>query len=83
MRISGQIEAIGVVNEAVEDGICMRGIWESLKPLTYRDLGSNQSRDTPKAIFEDLEQVAGFGNRNGVAHPFVEDEHVDLCQGAQ
>lgn len=73
MRISGQIEPICVVNDAVKDGICMSGVREARKPLTHRDLGSHQGGDTPKAVVEDFEQVAGFGSRDGIAHPIIKD----------
>jgi hypothetical protein len=45
----------------------MSGVREARKPLTHRDLGSHQGGDTPKAVVEDFEQVAGFGSRDGSA----------------
>ena len=58
----------------------MGGVWESLKPLTHRDLGSHQGGDVPKAVVEDFKQVAGFGSGDWVAHPVIENEQIHPCQ---
>ena len=71
------------MDDTIQDGICMSGIGESRKPLTHRDLGSHQGGDTPKAIVEDFEQVAGFGSGDGIAHPVIEDEQVYFCQAGE
>ncbi len=80
MRISGQIESICVVNDAVKDGVCMGGVGEARKPVSHRDLGSDQGGDTPKAVIKDFKQVAGFGSRIGIAHPIIKDEKIDFGQ---
>ena len=83
LRISGQIEAIGIVNDTVKDGICVGGIRESLEPLVHRDLGSDESRASSEAVIENFEQVTGFGSRDGIAHPIIEDKQVDLGQAGE
>ena len=37
----------------------------------------------PKRSSRIFEQILGIGRSEGVAHPVVEDEQVDPCQGAQ
>ena len=71
------------MNNTIQKCICMSRVWESLKPLVHRDLGSDKSRATSEAIIEDLEQVAGFGSGDGIAHPIIEDKQVDLGEAGE
>ena len=61
----------------------MGGVGEARKPISNGNLGSNQGGDMPKAVVEDFKQVASFGNRDGIAHPVIEDQQIDLGQAGQ
>ena len=61
----------------------MSGVRKFLKPLINRHLGSDESRATSKAIVEDLEQVAGVGSGDRIAHPIIEDKQVDLGEAGE
>jgi hypothetical protein len=71
------------MDNAVQDGISMSGVREAGKPLTHGNLGTYQGGDMPKAIIKDLEQITGFRSRDGIAHPVIEDEQIDLCQAGE
>ena len=55
------VQAMGVVDEAVEDGVGERGIADDLVPLLDRNLAGDQDRGALMAILEDFEEVALFG----------------------
>lgn len=59
------------------------GSGEARKPITHRDMGSNQDGDVAQAVVEDFEQVAGFGSGDGIGHPVIEDEQIYSCQAGE
>jgi len=60
--VAGEIDAIGVVDQAVEDGISIGRIADEGVPLIDRDLAGQDGRAAAIAFFEDLvEVVAGAG----------------------
>jgi predicted RNA-binding protein len=71
------------MDNTIQKCVCMSRVRESLKPLIHRDLGSDESRAASKTIIEDLEQVAGFGSGDGIAHPIIEDKQVDLGEAGE
>ena len=83
LRISGQVEAIGIVNNAIQKCVCMRRVGESLEPLVHRDLGSDERRAAPEAVIENFEQIARLGSRDGITHPVIQDEQIELCQAGE
>jgi hypothetical protein len=53
---------VGVVNEAVQDGIGIGGIADQFVPAADGDLAGDQGRALPITIFKDFEQVVpGIG----------------------
>jgi len=53
-----QLEPVGVVDEAVEDGVAEGGIRNPIVPGRYRDLAGDDGGGTPMAVIDDLQQVA-------------------------
>ena len=74
--ISLEFEAIGVVEEAVEDGIGKGGVGEAGMPIVDWDLGCDQGGGTAIAVVKDLEQVLSLGARKGISEPVVQDKEV-------
>ena len=72
-----------VVNEAVQDGIGVGGVADSLVPGAHRELACDDSGTTSVTILEDLEQVmAGLGIERLQA-PVVEDQEFDLPEALE
>ncbi len=83
LGLAFELDALGVVHKAVEDGICQSRVWDAQVPVRDRYLGSDEGGGMPEAIVENFKDILGILNGDGVAQPVVEDEQVDLCQGAQ
>ena len=58
---SGELKAVGVVNEAIQDGIAEGGVSDNVVPMFNRDLAGNEGGGAAVAIIEDLQEVAPFG----------------------
>ena len=83
LRISFEIKPVGIVDDTIEHSIPDRGIWKTGKPIRHRDLGSDQGRDAPEAVVEDLEQVLGILRGDRVPHPVIQDEQVEFGQAGE
>ncbi len=68
---------MGVVEDAVEDGVGDRLIGEVLVPLLGRQLAGHDRRSLAVAVLEDLEQVTAFLVAGRAEAPVVDHEHVD------
>jgi hypothetical protein len=56
--LAGQIDAIGVVNDAVEDGVGERGNPDQVMPAVHGNLAGDDERALVVAILDDFEQIA-------------------------
>ena len=56
--LAGQFDAVGVVNQSVEDGISDRWIPNNFIPSIYRHLADHDSRAVLVTILDDFEQIA-------------------------
>jgi hypothetical protein len=83
LRFTDQIEAVSVMHEAIQDRIRQGWMREARVIFRYGDLGRDQGGGPAKAIVQDLEQVLGLGQRDGIPHLIVEDEQVDASQTGQ
>src|SRR5665647_1288039 len=55
---SGELKAVSVVNEAVQDGVAEGGVSDNFVPMFDRDLAGNDGRGSSVAIIKVLQQVA-------------------------
>ena len=53
--LAGQFDAMGVVDEAVQDGVGVSGIGDDLMPGGQRELGSDNRRSAAVSLLEDFE----------------------------
>jgi len=83
LGLAFELDALGVVHKAVEDGVCQGRVWDAQVPVRNGDLAGDEGGGMPEAIVENFKDILGILNSDGVAQPVVEDEQVDLCQGAQ
>ena len=58
---SGELKAVSVVNEAVQDGVGEGSVAQNVVPMFDRDLAGNDGRGATVAIIQDLQKVAPFG----------------------
>ena len=58
---SGELQAVSVVNEAIQDGVSEGWVTDNVVPMFNRDLAGDDGRGATVAIIEDLQEVAPFG----------------------
>ena len=68
---------MGVVNEAVEDGVGIGRIADHLVPLLDRKLAGDDGRAAAVALFEDFEEIVPRVGIERFETPVVEDEQID------
>jgi len=74
---------MGVVNEAVEDGIGISRVADEGVPFVDRDLAGEDGRAAPVAFLEDLVEVTTGTGVERFEAPIVEDEELDAGEAAQ
>ncbi len=62
--VSLEIDLVGVVDQAVEDGVGQRGVSYEVVPFVDGELAGGQCRACAVAVFEDLQQVAALPHHN-------------------
>ncbi len=79
-RFSLQIDGIGVMHEAVEDGIGKRRVADDLVPLFNRKLRSDDGRAQSMSVIEDVEQVPALFGIECRESPVIEDNEVGFSE---
>jgi hypothetical protein len=74
---------VGVVNEAIEDGIGVGGIADDFVPAVDRKLGRDHRGAAPVAFLEDFQEVVPGGGVERLQPPIVEDQEVGAAEVAQ
>lgn len=77
-----EFQAMGVVDETVQDGVRQSWVLEPFMPGRYRRLAGQQGRFVPEAVIEDVDDLSGLIRRHGITEPIVDDEQVpfgELC----
>src|SRR5438094_3256988 len=80
---AGEVEAVCVVNEAVEDRVGVGGIADQVMPSIDRQLAGEDGGAAAVAIIEDLEKVVTGGGIEWLEAPIIEDEKIDAAERAQ
>lgn len=58
---SGELQAVSVVNKAIQDGIAEGWVADHVVPMFDRDLAGDDGGGATVAIIKDLQKVAPFG----------------------
>ena len=74
---SGELEAVSVVNEAIQNCITEGGIADDVVPVLHGDLAGYDGRSAAMAIIEDFQEVAALGSVENGQAPVVEDEELN------
>lgn len=71
---------MGIVNEAVQDGIGVGIVADRVMPGGHRKLAGDDGGAAAIAIFQDLKQVVTCLSIEGLKAPVVQDEEFNLAQ---
>ena len=82
-RLAVEFEAIGVVNQAVENGIGKGRFADDIVPGGDGQLAGDQDRALAVAVLDDFHQVAALTGGQAIRAPVVQDEEVRLDQGPE
>ena len=78
-----EIDSVGVVDQAVEDGVGVGGIADQRVPLIDRELAGDDGGAAAVAILEDLQEVVAGCGVEWLEAPVVEDEQIDATERTQ
>src|SRR5664280_180900 len=78
---SGELKAVSVVNEAVQDGVAEGGVADNFVPMFDGDLAGNDGRSATVAIIKDLQKVAPFGRIENRKAPVIEYQELNAAEG--
>ena len=68
---------MGVVNDAIENGVGDRRLADHLMPLGDRQLRGDKGRFPAITLFEDFQEIKPLLISEGVRAPIVEDQQLD------
>jgi hypothetical protein len=74
---------VGIVDDAIEDGVGIGGIVDDLMPAVDGDLAGDDGRSAAISFLEDLEEIASGAGIEGLEPPIVEDEELRADEGTQ
>ena len=82
-RVAAHVDAMGIVNQPVEDTVRSGRIADLFVPARHRQLGSEDGRARLVAILTDLPEVTplGFGQRSH--GPVVDHQHIDAAESRE
>ena len=73
---------MGVVDDAIENGVGVGRVADDLVPFIDRDLAGQDGGAAAVAFFEDLVEVAAGTGVEGIETPIVEDEELGAGESA-
>jgi hypothetical protein len=81
--ISFEGDFIGVVKQAVQDGVCEGWVAYEVMPVVHRELAGHEGRSNAMTILCDFEEVVTLFIVECEEAPVVEDEEVGLGKGGK
>jgi hypothetical protein len=79
-RIPIQIDLVGVVDEAVEDGVGQRGVTDGGMPVINRKLAGHDRRARAVPVVEHLQQIAAVHVVEDSEPPVIDHDHINPGQ---
>ncbi len=73
---------MGVVDEAIQDGVGIGGVTDDAVPGGYGKLAGDDGRSTAIAVLEDFEQIVTGLFVEGLEAPVVQDENLNMTRCA-
>jgi len=71
---------MGVVDEAVEDGVGIGWVADDLVPFVDRDLAGQDGRTAAISLFEDLVEITASTGVERFKTPIIEDQQFDAAE---
>src|SRR5262249_56094265 len=82
-RGSLELDAVGVVEQAVADGVGEVGIPDGSVPVLRGDLTGDEGGGALGAVLDDLDQVSTFVVAQGSEEPIVDREQVESREAGE
>src|SRR6202171_2320078 len=79
---AGEFDAVGIVNEPVQDGVGIGRIADYFEPSVYWKLRGNHRGAASVAFLEDFQKIVTGGGVERLQAPVVEDQKVGAAGGA-
>ena len=76
-------EPVGIVDEAVQDGICECRLVNNFVPGVDRQLAGDEGWARTISVLDNLHEVATLAGIQTIRPPVIQDEQVDFCQAAE
>lgn len=80
---AGKLNAMSVVNEAVEDRVGVGGIGDDFMPAVHGKLRRDDRRAAAVSLFEDFEEIMAGAGVEGFEAEVVEDQEIGAPERAQ
>src|SRR5258705_12822968 len=80
---AGEFDAVGIVNETVQDGVGIGRIADYFVPSVYWKLGGNHRGAASVAFLEDFQKIVTGGGVERLQAPVIENEQIGAAQVAQ
>jgi len=81
--VTGQFDPMGVVDEAIEDGVGIGRGADHFMPPGHRELAGNERRAMTIAVLEDFQQMVPGITIERFQPPVIEDEQVNAGRAFQ
>lgn len=78
-----EFHAVGIVDDAVEDGIREGRLADNIVPCLDGQLAGDHGRGPTVSLFDDLHQVAALGGGQPVRAPVIEDQQLGFRDAAE
>ena len=78
-----QFQPIGVVDDAIENGVGEGRLTDDIVPLVEGELAGDERRAAAIAVLDDFHQIAPLVGDKPVRAPVIEDQQIGLDQGAE
>lgn len=72
--VSGQGKAVGIVDQAVENGVSQSRVADGFVPLIDGQLAGHDGGSAALPVFEDFQQIAAFWGGKDRQAPVVQDQ---------
>jgi hypothetical protein len=79
--LAGQLYAMRIVDEAVQDGVGVSGVANDLMPGGQGELGGDDRRPTAVSLLENFEQIVTGAGVEGFEAEVVENEQIGAAEG--
>jgi hypothetical protein len=79
--VAFELDAVSIVNDAIQDRVAEGWVGNDIVPLRQGDLACDQERSLVVAIIDDLEKIATLIGGERLGSPIIDDEQVDAFDG--